>query len=138
MKKLLTIILCMCLLFSMTAMNAFASTDGGTNIMLMAENYNNVVVELKINNNIAKASVEVAGIPGKTTKVMVRMYLQEYSGSTWRTIDNWSLTKSGSILSLEKNANVDKGSKYRVKADITAYAGIERESITKYSSAVNY
>ena len=49
MKKLLTIILCMCLLFSMTAMNAFASTDGGTNIMLMAENYNNVVVELKIN-----------------------------------------------------------------------------------------
>ena len=138
MKKILTIILCLCLLFSTTAMNAFASTDGGTNIMPMAENYGFANVTLKINDGIATAYVDVEGIPSKTTKIMVRMYLQQYSSNTWKTIDNWSLTKSSSSLLLKKTAEVTKGSKYRVKADITAYAGIERESITKYSSAVNY
>lgn len=66
------------------------------------------------------------------------MYLQEYTGSTWKTIDNWSSTKNGTMMSFEKTATVSKGNQYRVKSDITVYAGVERESITKYSSVVSY
>ena len=71
MKKILTIILCLCLLFSTTAMNAFASTDGGTNIMPMAENYSFANVTLKINDGIATAYVDVEGIPSKTSSTIL-------------------------------------------------------------------
>ena len=138
MKKILIILVCLSLVFSMTAITTFASIGNALVIEPMAENYNTAFATIKISEDKATASVEVTGIPGKTTKIMVRMYLQEYSCTTWKTIDNWSLTKSSATLLLEKTAYVSKGSKYRVKADITAYAGIERESITKYSSVVSY
>lgn len=138
MKKILTIIMCLCLAFSMTTMTTFASVGDELSIQPLAANYNAANAYLSIAGGDATCQTVVSGIVGKTTKIMVRMYLQEYSGNTWKTIDNWSLTKNSSTLSLEKTASVAKGSKYRVKADITAYVGVERESITKYSSVVSY
>ncbi|MDD6881238.1 MAG: hypothetical protein PUE18_06640 [Firmicutes bacterium] len=112
--------------------------ENGLEINPMAQNYTTANAYLAIDGGTANCNTTVNGILGKTTKIMVRMYLQEYSGSTWKTIDNWSSTKTGTMISFEKTATVSKGSKYRVKADITAYAGVERESITKYSSVISY
>ncbi len=138
MKKLLAIVICICIVLSASTPFAFASAGDNLVIEPMAENYGTATAELMINSGTAYCSTIVDGISGKTTKIMVRMYLQEYSGSSWRTIDNWTTTKSVMSLIFEKTAAVASGESYRVKADITVYAGIERESITKYSSVVNY
>lgn len=138
MKKIIIAIMCICIAFSASTPFAFASVDDNLVIEPMAENYGTATAELMINSGTAYCSTIVDGISGKTTKIMIRMYLQEYSGNSWKTIDNWTTTKSVTSLNFEKTATVASGERYRVKADITVYAGIERESITKYSSVVNY
>lgn len=138
MKKMLTILVCICIIFSMTIMITFANVENGLAIKPMAQNFTTAKAYLSISEGSATCSTTVNGIVGKTSKIMVRMYLQKHTGSTWKTINNWSHTETSMMMSFEQTATVSRGSKYRVKADITVYVGVERESITKYSSVVNY
>lgn len=135
MKKMLIIVACVCIVFNMTIMVTFANVENDLEIKPMAQNFTTANAYLSISGGTAICSTTVNGIVGKTTKIMVRMYLQEY---TWKTISNWSDTKNSMMMSIEQTATVSRGAKYRVKSDITVCAGVERESITKYSSVFNY
>lgn len=71
---------------------------------------------------------------GVTDHCKVVAYLQEKSGSTWKTVSTWTDESDGLRASVSKSKSVTAGKTYRAKAVVTAWSGSDSESATIYSS----
>lgn len=121
------------LIFSTVGVAAASMPD---TIAPMADNYVNAYANLSIVSDEADVSASVNGKVGKTTKVTIHLYLQQYKNGKWEDYDDWVKSENTVSLSFAKTISVPKGYKYRTKASCYAYAGSKCEHVTKYSGEV--
>lgn len=79
----------------------------------------------------------VTGYNGTTTKIKITMTLQKKTLLWWSEVEEWTTTVSSYKTTLEKTATVDSG-KHRVKVEAIVYSGSNSETITVYSSTVEF
>ena len=134
MKRIISVLLMTCLLtFSAVAIASASIFDSVTP---MDENYVNAHANLHIASGEANISATVTGKAGKTTKVTIHLYLQQYKNGKWTDYDDWLESKNGTGLTVSKTVTVPTGYKYRAKASCYAYAGNNCEHVVKYSKAI--
>ena len=134
MKRIISVLLMTCLLtFSAVAIASASIFDSA---IPMAENYLNAHASLHIASGEANLSAAVKGKAGKTTKVTIHLYLQQYKNGKWTDYDDWLESKNETSLTVSKTVTVPAGYKYRAKASCYAYAGNNCEHVVKYSGEV--
>lgn len=121
MKKLALVVLLVVTLIFVMSVSAYAVTLG--DVEVMSENYSYANAGLTIDNGKATADGILQGIPGKTDKVTVHLYLQQYKNGEWVNCDDWLKSEEAASCSLSRTVTVTKGYKYRAKASCYAYAG---------------
>ena len=89
---------------------------------------------LSISAGTATVQASVGRQSGVTDHCKVVAYLQEKSGSTWKTVSTWTDESDGLRASVSKSKSVTAGKTYRAKAVVTAWSGSDSESATIYSS----
>lgn len=134
MKRVISVLLMTCLLtFSAVTIASASIFDS---VIPMDENYASAHASLQIESGEANISAAVKGKAGKTTKVTIHLYLQQYKNGKWTDYDDWLESKNGTSLTVSKTVTVPKGYKYRAKASCYAYAGNNCEHVVKYSGEV--
>ncbi|MBO5020414.1 MAG: hypothetical protein J6D52_07100 [Clostridia bacterium] len=88
-------------------------------------------------NGKAVCTGNVTGYNGTTTKIKITMTLQKKTLLWWSEVEEWTTTVSSYKTTLEKTATVDSG-KHRVKVEAIVYSGSDSETITVYSSTVEF
>ena len=139
MRRRTILLVLMCLLLSFGNSSVFAAIEPSPDAEINAENYRSATAKLTIADDKATASATIIGQQGKTTKTTIILYLQQYNDGKWINVnlDNWK--NSGTVTcSITKSKSVSKGYKYRTKAVCKAYIGTKVETVTKYSSSVNF
>lgn len=131
-------IICMCFILLTSASNVFGAATNVASAEIMVNNYVTAIAHISINGNTANVSGKITGVLGKTTKTSIHLYLQQYKNGSWVNIDDWTSSGNTASRSISKTRIVTKGYKYRAKAVCSAYAGNDKEIVTKYSSALNY
>lgn len=134
-KKLISFVLLITLLV-ISVGNAYAEKENV--IQPFTTNHNSIKTFISISDNNLLVDAKLYGIAGKTTKVTIHLYLQQYYDGKWHNYKYWSNTQKSVNCSIQKTLSVPKGYKYRTQAIYYAYAGSNKESITKYSNEVNY
>ena len=119
MKRIISVLLMTCLLTFSAVAIASAS-----------------IFDSVIASGEANISATVTGKAGKTTKVTIHLYLQQYKNGKWTDYDDWLESKNGTSLTVSKTVTVPTGYKYRAKASCYAYAGNNCEHVIKYSAEV--
>lgn len=136
-KKVLSVILCVVLCFTMQTV-MFAKTVGGSAIISpMFVNVNSVSASLAFSGDTAYITGMVTGSSG-VTKITANVMLQRKNGSTWENVTSWSSTTNSSTMIISKSATATKGYTYRARLDVTATAGNTSENITQYSKEVSH
>lgn len=133
-RKLL-ITTCLIMLFSVSTV--FGAVVSDPEIEPMADNYSKATTSISISGSTVTVSGQLIGRAGKTTKTSIHLYLQQYKNGSWVNLDDWTSTGETVTRTLSKTKTVTKGYKYRTKAVFAAYAGSNKETVTKYSDAVN-
>lgn len=92
MKRIISVLLMICLLtFSAVAIASASIFDSVTP---MDENYGGAYAKLRIASGEANISAAVTGKAGKTTKVTIHLYLQQYKNGKWTDYDDWLESKN--------------------------------------------
>ncbi len=138
MKKLGTRLLSGCLIMLLSVSTVFGTITSEPEIEPMADYYMAAAATISLSGNTVKVSGGITGKVGVTTKTTVHLILQQYKDGIWLKIDDWTSTGNTVSRSLSKTSIVTKGYKYRAKAVCTAYVGSNKETVTKYSSTVDY
>ncbi len=112
----------------------------GTLISNATTNDCNNIEPYYINISDCYASLSISGIKSecsatirakKSAKLKIKMELQKEKSSGYETVETWSDSKTGTILSMSKSRNINVLCNYRLKVTFTA--GNETETIYKYS-----
>lgn len=77
---------------------------------------------LSISAGTATVQASVGRQSGVTDHCKVVAYLQEKSGSTWKTVSTWTDESDGLRASVSKSKSVTAGKTYRAKAVVTAWS----------------
>ena len=137
MRKIqISLIVCLVLLLAVST--AFGAVSSTPDIEPMAENYSSASASISFSGSTAEVTGKIIGRAGKTTKTSIHLYLQQYKNGSWVNVDDWTSSGDTVARQLSKKKTVTKGYKYRAKAVCAAYVGSNKETVTKYSSAVNY
>lgn len=135
-KKLLSAILCTVLCFTMpTILSAKAAEKNS--ISLRYVNVTSVSAELSFRGENTVIAGTVKGKVG-VTQISAETRLQRKDRSGWVSVESWSGTSYNDYMSISESTTVAKGYTYRVRLDVTAYAGGKSESITQYSKEVSH
>lgn len=92
MKRIISVLLMTCLLTFSTV--AIASASIFDSVTPMDENYVNAHANLHIASGEANISAAITGKAGKTTKVTIHLYLQQYKNGKWTDYDDWLESKN--------------------------------------------
>ena len=138
MRKIKRMLTSVCLIMLLSVSAVFGATISTPEIEPMAENYSRATASISLSGSSAKASGQIIGRAGKTTKTSIHLYLQQYKNGSWVNVDDWTSSGDTVTRSLSKTKTVTKGYKYRSKAVCAAYVGSDKESVTKYSSVIIY
>lgn len=76
---------------------------------------------------------EAEGYSGTTTKVHIKMELQQHNMIEWVTVATWEGTFNTYYGTLSKTKTLTEAGLCRVKATYTVYSGSAYETITSYS-----
>ena len=79
---------------------------------------------------VAACTADVEGYDGITTKIHIKMNLQQYLALQWTTIASWQGTFNGVDGVLAKTKTLTSSGRYRVQATYTVYSGSAYEKIT--------
>ena len=129
---MLALALCACALMA-TPAPAFAAQVPEEIVSPFMLLINQADADLTISGETAEVTASVIGIVGTVTKAEVEAELQVKDGSSWRHVEDWSVSKNSYRASLSETQAVVKGHTYRVKATVTAWKGTQSESKTIYS-----
>ena len=135
MKKI-TKMICVCMIAVLSATSAFAAVGDPQTIEPAAEKQTVVNAEIYVSGDTLKLTGKITGDANKTDSVSVHSYLQRNRSGRWVTVDDWIKTSDTYYCILTKTKTATKGNQYRAKAVCTAYAGDDKEVITRYSKIV--
>ena len=143
LKKMFSIVLCIVLCCGISFVTeADCNTKGVTSVadsnIQPCYDYTSTV-STKLNSPSGKAvcTANVNGYDGLTTKIKITMTLQKKALLWWSAVETWTTTVSDFYATLSKTATVESR-KYRVKAEYVVYSGSNSESITQYSSELEF
>lgn len=131
-KRMLALALCACALMA-TPAPAFAAQVPEEIVSPFMLLINQADADLTISGETAEVTASVIGIVGTVTKAEVEAELQVKDGSSWRHVEDWSVSKNSYRASLSETQAVVKGHTYRVKATVTVWSDTQSESKTIYS-----
>ena len=135
MKKI-TKMICVCMIAVLSATSAFAAVGDPQTIEPAAEKQTVVNAEIYVSGDTLKLTGKITGDANKTDSVSVHLYLQRNRSGRWVTVDDWIKTSDTYYCIFTKTKTATKGNQYRAKAVCTAYAGDDKEVITRYSKIV--
>lgn len=138
MRRVYKLLLLVCVVIILISVPATVAASTLPEFKIQAYNYVSVYANLSITDGKAKASATITGKTGITDKTSMQLFLQKYANQKWVTVDSWSAIGNTTTKSLSKTKAVTKGYKYRAKVVCVAYAGNNKESVTKYSRVVSY
>lgn len=140
MKKIFTSLIAMVLLLNLSVFanaNDTSDSSGNEGIDLYYLYTNNVTSNLAISSKTATCIGTVKGISGKTTKIVMTVYLQKKNGTSWSNVTSKSKTVNGTNASLTfQKASLSSGS-YRVRTVAKVYNGTKYETASANSSTVS-
>ena len=131
-KRVIRLFVAIILMIGLLATSVSVTGMNEANASIRAANFNAVLVNIHISGSTATCKGIVTGKSGITTKIKTQLYLQKYSGGSWKTVDSWSGSKNGLNYLMARSKYVSKG-KYRTKAVFKIYAGNRVETLTRYS-----
>lgn len=137
-KRFVSILIIVVLLMTQNSVTAFALDQNPIDEESKSAYYTSAYANLSISaSGVATTKGIVVGKPNNTTKIVIHLYLQKYSGGKWNTYKDWTGEKKSHTYTFSKNPSVGHG-KYRTKAICTVYSGAAYEKVTKYSGTVSY
>ena len=130
-KKSLSIILCLAMLFSVFSIS-FASNaamvDNGNQIMPRWTTISGYAAAFEVSGLKATASVSLTSQVSTSLKIVV--YLQKETSDGYETVKTWTKTGTGYALLLEETATANIFLNYRIKVTMTA--GSETITVFRY------
>ena len=98
-------------------------------IELRMTNINDAQCALTVKDGKAAARVEVGGKRG-AEKCKIVLKIQVKQGTSWVTVDSWTVEKDGRNASIEESVKTESGKTYRAQATVTVWIDGESESKT--------
>lgn len=95
-----------------------------------------VITTLKDSSGNAKCTV-TADCYSSVTKIEITMTLQKKTLFWWSEAESWTTTVNSNYASFTKTTSVSSAT-YRVKAECVVYSGSNSETITEYSSELEF
>lgn len=77
-----------------------------------------------------KATCKASLFAKKSTALKIKMELQKKKSDRYETVETWTKSGNGLKLDLQETRNINRLSKYRIKATFTA--GSEKEVVYQY------
>lgn len=77
-----------------------------------------------------KATCKASLFAKKPTALKIKMELQKKKSDRYETVETWTKSGNGLKLDLQETRNINRFSKYRIKATFTA--GLEKEVVYQY------
>lgn len=134
MKKLVSMLIILCMSFCMVSATASAAVPDDPGISPLYLYADDVQPKAYfITANSVKYSCKVEGLSG-TTQIKIYLYLEEFYNGSWRTVDSVSKTinaSSGSVNDTYNSAASNRN--YRAYASVYVYKGSLYEHIEEYS-----
>ena len=118
---------------------SFLMVFGNVAVAAAAVNYDNEVAPLYVNISNHFEQIETSGIKAKCTATLkskrsvplkIKMELQKEKSKSYETVETWTSSKTGTLLSMSESRNINVLCKYRLKVTFTA--GKETEVVYKY------
>lgn len=78
-----------------------------------------------------KATCKASLFAKKPTALKIKMELQKKKSDRYETVETWTKSGNGLKLDLQETRNINRFSKYRIKATFTA--GSEKEVVYQYA-----
>lgn len=86
----------------------------------------------------AAGYASVVGYKGTTTKIVIYLYLEKYSGGTWIIDGSWSSVSFSYRASLNVSKSVAHGYTYRLRGFYYVYSGSNYERTDVVSASLYY
>ena len=105
-----------------------ANADTNDNLSTCYAEINSRDVHLTISG--IKANCKASLFAKKSTALKIKMELQKKKSDGYETVETWTKSGNGLKLDLQETRNINRFSKYRIKATFTA--GSEKEVVYQY------
>lgn len=137
-KKIYKIVISIISLFAITIVPCLADesnkieTEFAINFSPSFTYITSFTSDLQISSN-GNAYISVFASSRSCDHIILKAFLQKYISGEWRTIESWSLNKTGTYVLLSENNVVLKGFQYRLLSKCEVYNTtnmIESESMT--------
>ena len=116
---------------------SFLMIFGNVAVANAADNHDNEVAPLYVNISNHSEQIEISGIKAKCTATLkskksvslkIKMELQKEKSNSYETVETWTGSKTGKLLSVSESRNINLFSKYRLKITYTA----DKETVVVY------
>ena len=118
---------------------SFLMVFGNVAVADAAVNYDNEVAPLFVNLSNHSEKFEISGIRAEckaklyannSVPLKIKMELQKEKSKSYETVETWTSSKTGTLLSVSESRNINVLCKYRLKVTFTA--GKETVVVYKY------
>ncbi len=134
MRSLVCVVMCMTMVLSMGGWTGSAAVVKEETVFPCFNYTSATITDLAISGGSANCYAKAIGYSGITTKIHIKMSLQEYLALQWLTVGEWEGTFNSVSGKLDKFKTLTSSGRYRVKAVYTVYSGSASEEITSYSA----
>ena len=114
---------------SIPCMAADTTSPEDSVIELSMTNINDAQCVLTVKDGKAAARVEVGGKRG-SEKCKIVLKIQKQQGTSWITVDSWTVEEDGRNASIEESVKAESGKTYRAQATVTVWLDGKSESKT--------
>ena len=105
-----------------------ANADTNDNLSTCYAEINRYNAKLSISG--IKATCKASLFAKNPTALKIKMELQKKKSDVYETVETWNGSKNGTSLTMTETRNINRLSKYRIKATFTA--GTEKEVVYQY------
>lgn len=118
---------------------SFLMIFGNVTVANAADNHDNEVAPLYVNILSHRENIEISGIKAKcsaklyaknSVPLKIKMELQKEKSKSYETVETWTSSKTGTLLSVSESRNINVLCNYRLKVTFTA--GKETVVVYKY------
>ncbi len=111
----------------------------GTTVCNAAVKPENEIIPCYVNISGREATLDISGIKANCTATLrskssmslkIKMELQKEKSSGYKTVETWTSSKTGTVLTMSESKNINVLCDYRLKVTFTA--GNETEVVYKY------
>lgn len=125
-KQIFAILFSVLLMFSSCIA---ANADTNDNLSTCYAEINRYNAKLSISG--IKATCKASLFAKNPTALKIKMELQKKKSDVYETVETWTKSGNGLKLDLQETRNINRFSKYRIKATFTA--GSEKEVVYQYA-----